>query len=103
MANMTEFGRSPILSVPELTRLGFRLVLFPMTAFRTAAFAVAQSLKELKVKGHNRTLLDRMQTRQELYELNHYHDFDRRERRYLSEAAAIARRPRSNHSRGKHG
>jgi methylisocitrate lyase len=92
MANMTEFGRSPILSVPELARLGYRLVLFPMTAFRTAAFAVQQSLQELKLKGHNRTLLGRMQTRRELYELNHYQDFDRREGRYLSEAASVVRR-----------
>jgi methylisocitrate lyase len=92
MANMTEFGRSPILSVAELARLGFKLVLFPMTAFRTAAFAVQQSLSELKAKGHNRSLLGRMQTRQELYDLNHYQEFDRRERRYLSEAAGIAGR-----------
>jgi len=92
MANMTEFGRSPVLSVSELARLGFRLVLFPMTAFRTAAFAVRQSLNELKRNGHTRSLLGRMHTRRELYELNHYQDFDRRERRYLSEAAAIGRR-----------
>lgn len=92
MANMTEFGRSPVLSVPELARLGFRLVLFPMTAFRTAAFAVQQSLNELKQKGHNRSLLGRMQTRRELYELNHYQDFDRREREYLSPSASINRR-----------
>ncbi len=94
MANMTEFGRSPVLSVPELARLGFRLVLFPMTAFRTAAFAVQQSLNELKRLGHTRSLLGRMQTRRELYELNHYQDFDRRERQYLSEAAAISRSPK---------
>ena len=92
MANMTEFGRSPILSVPELARLGFGLVLFPMTAFRTAAFAVERSLAELKKQGHTGTLLERMQTRRELYELNHYQDFDRRERRYLDEAADVLRR-----------
>jgi methylisocitrate lyase len=102
MANMTEFGRSPILSVSDLARLGFRLVLFPMTAFRTAAFAMEHSLRDLQRLGHNRTWLDRMQTRRELYELNHYQDFDRREQRYASEAAALIRRARKPQPRGKH-
>jgi methylisocitrate lyase len=77
LANMTEFGRTPILSVAEFAALGYQIVLFPMTLFRVAMKAVEQALAELKATGTQRALLDRMQTRQELYELVRYADYAR--------------------------
>lgn len=72
LANMTEFGKSPLLSFDELSQLGYRMVIFPMTAFRVAMKASADFLAELKETGTQKAWLDRMQTRKELYELLDY-------------------------------
>jgi len=72
MANMTEFGRSPLLSRDELEDLGYRMVLFPQTAFRAAMQAEEGCLRELKSSGTQRAWLDRMQTREQLYDLLGY-------------------------------
>ncbi len=72
MANMTEFGRSPALTFQELSRLGYRLVLYPMTLFRAAAYQADRVLKHLHKKGETRSLLPRLQTRQDLYRLIRY-------------------------------
>ena len=72
MANMTEFGKSPLLSTSELEGLGYNLVIYPVTSLRLAMKAVEEGLLELKVKGHQRDLLPRMQTRARLYELLRY-------------------------------
>ncbi|MBI3910721.1 MAG: methylisocitrate lyase [Armatimonadetes bacterium] len=77
LANMTEFGRTPYLSVAEFSRLGYRLVIFPMTAFRVMMKAVEEALRVLRASGTQQTLLDRMQTRQELYDLLRYDDYSR--------------------------
>ena len=72
MANMTEFGRSPQLSVDELATLGYRIVIFPQTAFRVAMRASEDALRDLKKHGTQKNWLDRMQTRQDLYDLLRY-------------------------------
>jgi methylisocitrate lyase len=72
LANMTEFGKSPLLSLGQLVELGYRMVIFPQTAFRVSMFAAAQMLRDLKVSGTQEGWLDRMQTRKELYELLGY-------------------------------
>jgi methylisocitrate lyase len=72
LANMTEFGRTPYLSVAECAALGYRIVIFPVTLQRVAMKAVIDALHTLKAEGTQRGLLDRMQTRQELYELLGY-------------------------------
>jgi methylisocitrate lyase len=72
LANMTEFGRSPLLSVRQLAAMGYRMVIFPQTAFRIAMHAEEQALRELARRGTQRSLLPRMQTRQKLYELLDY-------------------------------
>ncbi|MCP9439264.1 MAG: methylisocitrate lyase [Nitrospira sp.] len=79
-ANMTEFGKTPYLSVSEFQALGYRLVLFPVTALRVAAKAVERLLEELKRHGSQQQLLDRMQTRQELYDLLRYQEYEQRAR-----------------------
>jgi methylisocitrate lyase len=72
LANMTEFGKSPLLSLEELNDLGYRMVIYPQTAFRVSMFAAGQMLRDLKRTGTQESWLDRMQTRQELYDLLDY-------------------------------
>jgi methylisocitrate lyase len=80
LANMTEFGRTPLLTVDEFAAMGYRMVIFPMTAFRVMMRAVFDALTELKRSGTQRDLLARMQTRRELYELLRYADYERLDR-----------------------
>jgi methylisocitrate lyase len=72
LANMTEFGKSPLLPLEELSDLGYRMVIYPQTAFRVSMFAAGQMLRDLKKSGTQESWLDRMQTRQELYDLLEY-------------------------------
>lgn len=72
LANMTEFGRTPYLSVDEFAALGYRMVVFPVTLQRAAMKAVGDALTELRARGTQQGLLERMQTRQELYALLRY-------------------------------
>jgi methylisocitrate lyase len=72
LANMTEFGKSPLLSFPDLAELGYRLVIFPMSTFRVAMKASERFLRALKKSGSQEEWIDEMQTRQELYELLDY-------------------------------
>lgn len=81
IANMTEFGRTPYLTVGEFESLGYRGVLFPVTALRAAMRAVEKLLAELKMFGSQRDWLDHMMTRQELYNLLRYTDYEEQERR----------------------
>lgn len=74
LANMTEFGRTPYLSVDEFAALGYRAVIFPVTLQRVAMKAVTEALDELRRAGTQRRFLDRMQTRRELYDLLGYAD-----------------------------
>jgi methylisocitrate lyase len=82
IANMTEFGRTPYLSVAEFEALGYRLVLFPVSALRVATKAVDALLQALKNEGSQRGSLQDMHTRRQLYELLQYEEYERRERAY---------------------
>lgn len=86
LANMTEFGRSPLFSVGELDQLGYRVALYPVTTLRIAMKAVEQALIELAEHGTQRDLLDRMQTRAELYDLLGYEGYEARDRAYFGVA-----------------
>jgi methylisocitrate lyase len=72
LANMTEFGRSPLLGFDELAGYGYRMVIYPMSALRVAMKATDEFLRDLKERGTQTEWLDRMQTRQQLYELLEY-------------------------------
>jgi methylisocitrate lyase len=72
LANMTEFGKSPLISFHDLMELGYRMVIFPMSAFRVAMKASEKFLRALKKSGTQKDWIDEMQTRQELYELLDY-------------------------------
>jgi len=79
VANMTEFGKTPYLTVKEFEALGYHLVLFPVTALRVAARAIEALLEELKSLGTQQRSLDKMQTRQRLYELLRYAEYEKRD------------------------
>jgi methylisocitrate lyase len=72
LANMTEFGKSPLLSVAELGELGYRMVIFPQSAFRVSMKTTAEFFRVLKEAGSAEGWLGRMQTRKELYETLEY-------------------------------
>jgi methylisocitrate lyase len=72
LANMTEFGKSPLLSFRDLVGLGYRMVIFPQSAFRVSMRAIDQFLRALKKSGTQKEWIDEMQTREELYELLDY-------------------------------
>ncbi|RMH37379.1 MAG: methylisocitrate lyase [Nitrospirae bacterium] len=81
IANMTEWGKTPYLSVKDFAQLGYHLVLFPMTLFRMAARVMEEALQELVSQGTQRNLLERMQARQTLYEILRYQAYDEFEKR----------------------
>jgi methylisocitrate lyase len=72
LANMTEFGKSPLLSFQELSDFGYRMVIFPQSAFRVSMKASGEFLRDLKKRGTQSDWADKMQTREELYELLDY-------------------------------
>jgi methylisocitrate lyase len=72
LANMTEFGKTPYHSVEAFSDMGYNLVIFPVTLQRVAMKAMEGALRVLRDEGTQETLLDQMQTRQELYDLLDY-------------------------------
>jgi methylisocitrate lyase len=83
LANMTEFGRSPQLDFATLSDMGYRMILYPLTAFRVAVKAAQHSLQEILAKGHQRDCLQAMLTRSELYDLLGYAGFEERDQSYF--------------------
>jgi methylisocitrate lyase len=72
LANMTEFGKTPLLSLKELSAMGYRMVIYPQTALRVAFASVTSMLVDLKKNGDQTSWLPRMQTRSQLYDLLDY-------------------------------
>lgn len=83
LANMTEFGRSPNLDVAALGELGYRIVLFPLSAFRSAMAAARSTLEAIAKQGHQRDTVGKMLTRADLYELLGYQGYEDRDRGYF--------------------
>jgi methylisocitrate lyase len=81
LANMTEFGKSPNLSAARLAELGYRIVIFPVSAARVAAQTVGAFYEQLLRGGIQAAWLDRMMTRDELYDLIGYDDYAELDRR----------------------
>lgn len=75
LANMTEFGKSPLLGVERLSELGYQLVIYPVGALRIAARAVERFYQELKVHGGQAGMVPEMLTRDELYRLIDYQGY----------------------------
>jgi methylisocitrate lyase len=77
LANMTEFGKTPYLTLQEFERFGYNIVIFPMTAFRIMMKAVEDGMRTLRQEGTQQPLLERMTSREDLYKLIHYQDYER--------------------------
>jgi methylisocitrate lyase len=77
LANMTEFGKTRLLTAQQLANIGINLVIYPVTTLRLGMKAIEQGLDTLKTEGSQQTLLDRMQTRAQLYDLLRYEDYAR--------------------------
>ena len=76
MANMTEFGKSRLMSAKELENLGYNLVIYPTTTLRLAMAAIREGLTQIAESGTQSKLVDKLLTRKELYELIHYEDYN---------------------------
>ena len=76
LANMTEFGKSKLLTAKQLSDLGFNIVIYPVTTLRLAMKAIEEGLAIIKSDGSQASLLKQMQTRAELYELIRYKDYE---------------------------
>ena len=74
LANLTEFGQTPLFSLEELRGAGVRLVLYPLTAFRAMSAAARRVYEVLRREGTQKGLLGEMQTREELYQVLRYYD-----------------------------
>jgi len=72
LANMTEFGKSPLLSFTDLAGFGYRMVIFPQSTFRVSMKANEKFLRALKESGTQKEWINEMQTREELYKLLDY-------------------------------
>ncbi|WP_417614987.1 methylisocitrate lyase [Oceanisphaera sp.] len=76
LANITEFGKTPLFSQTELADAGVAMVLYPLSAFRAMSLAAERVYRELIGKGHQRDLLEQMQTREQLYKTLGYHEYE---------------------------
>lgn len=76
LANITEFGQTPLFSVEELAGAGVAMVLYPLSAFRAMNKAAEAVYTAIRRDGHQRNVLDLMQTRDELYDRIGYHAFE---------------------------
>lgn len=76
LANITEFGKTPLFTREELESAGVQLMLYPLSAFRAMAFAAQQVYQTIIQTGTQQSLLDRMQTRNELYDVLDYQAFE---------------------------
>ena len=76
LANMTEFGRTPYFTASEFEDMGYKMVIWPVSTLRVAAKAQEELLAVMKRDGATTGMLERMQTRKELYETIGYHDYE---------------------------
>ncbi len=78
LANITEFGKTPLFTREELASVGVAIQLYPLSAFRAMNKAAEAVYTAIRRDGHQQSVLDLMQTREELYERIGYHEFERR-------------------------
>jgi methylisocitrate lyase len=78
LANITEFGKSPLFTVDELRSANVAIVLYPLTAFRAMNKAALKAYETVRKAGTQKSLLPEMQTREELYDIIGYHDYEKK-------------------------
>lgn len=92
LANMTEFGKTPYLTVEQFKEAGFKIVIFPVTTFRYAMGAIREALEVLKREGTQKGLLDKMMTRWEFYELIGYKTYEEIDSRIAEKAEELMKK-----------
>jgi len=85
LANITEFGKTPLFTNDELASVGVDMSLYPLSAFRAMSLAAEKVYESLLKEGTQRNVLDIMQTREELYERLNYHEFEQKLDKLFSE------------------
>jgi len=78
LANLTEFGQTPLFGLEELRAAGVAMALYPLSAFRAMNKAALRVYETIRREGTQRSVVDTMQTREELYEVISYHEFERK-------------------------
>ncbi len=78
LANITEFGKTPLFTREELAQAGVSMILYPLSAFRAASKAMAETYEAIRREGTQRGVLGRMHTREEIYEVIGYHEYEKR-------------------------
>ncbi|MCW6158356.1 MAG: methylisocitrate lyase [Thermoplasmatales archaeon] len=91
LANMTEFGKSPLLSAKELEKLGYRIVIFPLTAFRGALKKIDEIYSDLSKKGTQREFISNMMSRKEYYDLINYSSYEDEDKKLKEKSTKIMR------------
>jgi methylisocitrate lyase len=76
LANLTEFGKTPLFTTEELAGVGVRLALYPLSAYRAMAKAAEDVYRTLRKDGTQQAVIDKMQTRMELYDVLGYHEYE---------------------------
>jgi methylisocitrate lyase len=76
LANMTEFGKSPLLSAKDLEELGYKIVIFPLTAFRASLKTMEDIYGTIKREGTQRNIIEKLMTRKEFYDLIGYYSYE---------------------------
>jgi len=100
LANMTEFGKTPYITAKEFEEAGYRFVIFPVTTFRAAMKAMKDVLLELREKGTQKYVLDRLMSRQEFYDLIGYYEYEKRDSEVAEKAEALVSRLKENSKSG---
>jgi methylisocitrate lyase len=96
LANLTEFGLTPYFTVDELAQAGIRMILYPLTAFRAMSRAAETVYATLLEHGTQKPVLDSLQTREQLYAVLKYYDFERKlDELYARSGNAEPARPRA--------
>ncbi len=76
LANLTEFGQTPLYTLAELRGVGVRMVLYPLSAFRAMSLAALNVYRTIRTEGSQRSVVGTMQTRDELYDFLRYRDYE---------------------------
>jgi methylisocitrate lyase len=76
LANITEFGATPLFTTQQLASVGVKLALYPLSAFRAASLAALNVYRHILQDGTQQEVVDSMQTRMELYDFLDYHDYE---------------------------
>lgn len=89
LANMTEFGKTPYISFRRFEEMGYKIVIFPVTALRASLKTVKEVFQELLEKGTQKGILSRLMTREEIYDIINYYSYEEEDKKVKEEADGL--------------